>query len=162
MTDRARATRDLDLAARDVGADDAEVRDALVEALQSDPQNDFFEFRLAGFKAIVVEGALGPVWRASVDCRLDGRTFDRVVIDVVVRASEVQRTESIPLPGTLSFADVPVVEIVTVDLYQHSAEKLHAMVRTYGDRPSSRVKDLADLVLFIDAGSSRRQSWRGH
>jgi hypothetical protein len=117
---------------------------------RSDPQGDFFEFRLDKFRAMGIDGAMGPVWRASVDCRLDGRTFDHVVIDVVVRTSEVQRTELIALPGTLSFADVPTVEIVAVDLYQHFAEKLHALLRDYDDRPSSRVKDLADLILFID------------
>jgi hypothetical protein len=99
-----------------------------------------------------IDGALGPLWRASVDCHLDGRTFDRVVIDLVVRESEVQRTEPLRLPGTLSFADLPPVEILAVDLNQHFAEKLHAMVRDYGDRPSSRVKDLGDLVLFLDTG----------
>lgn len=26
------------------------------------------------------------------------------------------------------------------------------MIREYGDRPSSRVKDLADLILFLDIG----------
>lgn len=123
-----------------------------MEVLLSDPQGDFFEFRLAKFRAMGVDSAMGPVWRASVDCRLDGRTFDHIVIDVVVRSSEVQRTESITLPGTLSFADVPTIEIVAVDLYQHFAEKLHALVRDYGDRPSSRVRDLADLILFIDGG----------
>lgn len=95
---------------------------------------------------------MGPVWRASVDCRLDGRTFDHVVIDVVVRTSEIQRTEVITLPGTLAFADLPTVDIVAIDLFQHFAEKLHALIRDYSDRPSSRVKDLADLILFIDAG----------
>jgi hypothetical protein len=152
VADRARTTKDLDLAARHIGADDADVREALVEALLSDPQGDFFEFRLDKFKAVGIDGAIGPVWRAGVDCRLDGRTFDHVVIDIVVRTSEVQRTEWIPLLGTLAFADLPTVEIVAVDLHQHFAEKLHALVRNYGDRPSSRVKDLADLVLFIDGG----------
>jgi hypothetical protein len=99
-----------------------------------------------------IDGAMGPVWRASVDCRLDGRTFDRVVIDIVARTSEAQRTESIRLPGTLAFADLPIVEVVAVDLNQHFAEKLHAMIRDYSDRPSTRVKDLADLILFIDTG----------
>lgn len=47
--------------------------------------------------------------------------------------------------------------IVAVDLSQHFAEKLHALVREYGDRPSSRVKDLADLILFIDGGLEPRR-----
>ena len=152
IADRARTTKDLDLAARHTGGTDADVREALVEAILADPQGDFFEFRLDKFTAMGIDGAMGPVWRASVDCRLDGRTFDHVVIDIVVRSSEVQRTEPIPLLGTLSFADLPTVEILAVDLHQHFAEKLHALVRSYGDRPSSRVKDLADLILFIDGG----------
>jgi hypothetical protein len=39
-----------------------------------------------------------------------------------------------------------------VDLNQHFAEKLHAMVRQYGEGPSTRVKDLVDLMLFIESG----------
>ena len=40
-----------------------------------------------------------------------------------------------------------------VDVAQHAAEKFHAMARTYaGDRPSSRVKDLVDVVLLAEAG----------
>jgi hypothetical protein len=41
---------------------------------------------------------------------------------------------------------------MAVDLDQHFAEKLHAMVRQYGERQSTRVKDLADLMLFIESG----------
>lgn len=40
-----------------------------------------------------------------------------------------------------------------VDVAQHAAEKFHAMARTYaGGRPSSRVKDLVDVVLLAEAG----------
>jgi hypothetical protein len=150
LTDRARATRDIDVAIREGNDEHLDVREALVEALLVDRQGDYFEFRLDRFRDMNIDGALGPVWRASVDCLLDGRTFDRVVVDVVTRPSEAQRVEPIRLPGTLSFAEIPPVEILAVDLNQHFAEKLHAMVRQYGDRPSSRVKDLVDLILFID------------
>lgn len=151
LTDRARSTKDLDVAVRDQ-ENGEDLRELLIEALAADPQGDFFEFRVDRFREVTVDGAPGPVWRAGVDCLLDGRTFDRVVIDLVTRPSEVQRVEAIRLPGTLSFAEIPPVEILAVDLDQHFAEKLHAMVRQYGDRPSSRVKDLADLILFIDMG----------
>jgi hypothetical protein len=52
----------------------------------------------------------------------------------------------------LSFAGLEPIEILAVDLNQHFAEKLHAMVRQYGDWPSTRVKDLVDLMLFIESG----------
>lgn len=152
LGDRARATKDLDLALRGGGPDGDEVREQLVEAIMADPQSDFFEFRLDRFRQERIDSALGPLWRASVDGLLDGRTFDRVVIDLVVRESETKRVEPLLLPGTLGFAGLPHVAILAVDLRQHFAEKLHALVRTYGDRPSSRVKDLVDLLLFIDLG----------
>jgi Nucleotidyl transferase AbiEii toxin, Type IV TA system len=155
IPDRARRTKDIDLARRELedhaGAEQ-EVHRLLVEAILPDPQGDLFEFRLAGFRQMRIEGIPGDVFRANVDCRLDGRTFDRVTIDVATRTSEVQHVERIRLPGTLAFAEVPTVEIVAVDLNQHFAEKLHAMTRLYGDRQSSRVKDLVDLVLFIETG----------
>lgn len=126
LTDRARATRDLDMAVRGVAADGLRIRDLL--------------------------GAPSPVWRANLDGHLAGRTFDRVVADIVAGTSDVERVERLSLPGTLSFAGLAPVEILAVDLHQHFAEKLHAMVRRYGDRQSTRVKDLADLVLFVEAG----------
>ncbi len=152
LVDRARATKDLDVAFRDGTDDGIDIHEYLVEALVTDPQGDFFEFRLHGFRETTVAGTPAPVWRGSVECLLDGRTFDRVAVDIVTRQSEVQRVEPVRLPGTLSFAGIEPVEILAVDLNQHFAEKVHAIVRQYGDRPSSRVKDLVDLVLFLDLG----------
>ena len=66
MADRARTTKDIDLAARHTDGTDADVREALVDVLLSDPQGDFFEFRLDKFRPMGIHGAMGPVWRASV------------------------------------------------------------------------------------------------
>lgn len=152
LTDRARATKDLDLALLGGDLVDLQVRDMLVAALQSNPQRDFFEFRIDRFRPTVAEGAPSSIWRASLDGRLDGRTFDRVVADIVVGGRDTDRVESLPLPGTLAFAGLPPVAILTVDLDQHFADKLHAMIRWRGERRSTRVKDLADLMLFIGTG----------
>jgi hypothetical protein len=152
LIDRARTTRDLDLALLDFDVDGAQVRDLLADALLSSPEPDFFEFRIERFRLTSIEGAPAPVWRASLDGHLDGRTFNKVVADIVVAGPDSCRVEPLRLPGTLSFAGLAPVEILAVDLNQHFAEKLHAMVRRYGVRPSTRVKDLADLMLFIESG----------
>jgi hypothetical protein len=48
--------------------------------------------------------------------------------------------------GLLAFAGLDQVEVRTLAIEQHLAEKVHAYTRTYaGDRPSSRVKDLIDI-----------------
>jgi hypothetical protein len=83
---------------------------------------------------------------------LAGRQFAAVRVDVVVRPDEISRTERLLFPGSLVFAGIEPAEVEVVDRAQHFAEKLHALTRTYTTRPSTRVKDLADLVLLVDDG----------
>jgi Nucleotidyl transferase AbiEii toxin, Type IV TA system len=82
-------------------------------------------------------------------------------LDIVSRAGEISETEQLPLPGVLSFAGFPTHEIEVVARERHFAEKLHAMTRIYADRPSSRVRDLADLILMIDEGFDDLPKLRG-
>jgi hypothetical protein len=147
--ERARATRDLDLALRD---GDDNLRGELAAALGEDPDGDWFEFEVSPPRALPAAEAGWPSHRFSVDARLAGRTFAGVNVDVVVRPGEIEHTERLRLPGVLAFAGVESREIEAVDRVQHFAEKLHALTRTYGDRPNSRVKDLPDLVLLIGDG----------
>jgi hypothetical protein len=67
-------------------------------------------------------------------------------------------TQPVALPGTLQFAGIPGRTIETVSGEQHFAEKLHALTRDYGERPNTRIKDLIDLVLLIDAGLEPNQT----
>jgi hypothetical protein len=152
LPDRARATRDIDLAIRTDLEDEAALREELIEALVQDPQEDLFEFRLDSLRMLSVVDTRGAVWRARLDVRLDGRTFEHVVVDIVGGEADLVHTELVRLPGMLSFADLDPVAIEAVDRLQHFAEKLHALTQTYGERPNSRVKDLADIVLLIDDG----------
>jgi hypothetical protein len=49
------------------------------------------------------------------------------------------------------FAGIGAVEVPTLAIEQHLAEKLHAYTRTYaGGRPSTRVKDLVDVVVIAN------------
>jgi hypothetical protein len=152
LGDRARSTRDLDLAVRQAGEDAATVRDHLIEALATDPEGDGFEFRVGQAKAIDLDEAGRAGWRFAVDARLDGRTFANVRLDVVARTEEISATDRITLRSMLAFAGFPDHEIEAVDPAQHFAEKLHAFTRPHGDRANSRVKDLPDLLLLMDQG----------
>jgi Nucleotidyl transferase AbiEii toxin, Type IV TA system len=149
---RARTTRDLDLALRQAVRDGDEVRERVIEALAEDPEGDGFEFRIGPTRAIDVDEAGRPGWRFLVDARLDGRTFAKVRLDVVARAEEISATDRVRLPSVLAFAGFPDHEVEAVDPAQHFAEKLHAFTRPYGERPNSRVKDLPDLVLLVQDG----------
>src|SRR6266545_2733562 len=152
LGDRARTTRDLDLALRQATQDGEAVRERLIEAMADDPEGDGFEFRIGQARAIDVDEAGRPGWRLLVDARLDGRTFAKVRIDVVARPEEISSTDRVLLRSVLAFAGFPDHEVEAVDPAQHFAEKLHAFTRPYGDRPNSRVKDLPDLVLLVEGG----------
>jgi predicted nucleotidyltransferase component of viral defense system len=91
----------------------------------------------------------GQRWRVAAT--LAGRIFDRTVIDVAFAAAPVQAPDQITTSGLLEFAGIDAVEVPTLAIEQHLAEKLHAYTRTYaGERPSTRVKDLVDVVVIAN------------
>lgn len=153
LGNRARVTKDLDLAVLDSAIDHETIRTELIEALDQDPENDWFEFRVAEGNPLNPDEAGRPGVRLPVEVLLAGRTFAKVRVDVVARADETSATEKIHRPSVLEFADKPPIEIEVVSRAQHFAEKLHALTREYGDgQLSSRVKDLPDIILLIDDG----------
>jgi hypothetical protein len=151
---RCRSTRDLDLATLAAPSDGAEVHGRLVDALAVDGQADGFVFAVAAPRQMTADRGGRPGWRFPVDTRLAGRTFVKVRLEVVARADEIDGgVEDLTFRSALAFAGLPPsVTVRAVDLEQHAAEKLHALTRTYGDRPNTRVKDLVDLVLLIEMG----------
>lgn len=150
--DRARTTKDLDLAVAAPIEGAEAVRELLAQAFAEDPYGDWFRFSLGGVQPITPDEAGRPGWRASVRADLDGRQFATITVDIVARTEEIAETETIVLPNSLSFAGLPAVELEAVSRAQHFAEKLHAYTLERGERENTRVKDLTDLVLLIENG----------
>ena len=152
LGDRARSTRDLDLAVREAESSAAALRELLIDCLSVDREQDGFEFLVAEPTLVMPDEAGRPGWRFPVESRMGGRTFARVRVEVVARADEIAKTQRVELPGLLDFAGLERHEVEVVDPAQHFAEKVHALTRTYGGRPNTRVRDLPDSVLLIDEG----------
>ena len=87
-----------------------------------------------------------------MESTLAGTQFGFLKLDVAPRTEELEPTERVPLRNTLAFADVRSRTVELIDINRHAAEKLHALTRTYGDRPNTRVRDLVDLVLLLEYG----------
>ncbi len=151
MPDRARATRDIDLADTHA-ATIADAVDGVIEAIGEDPFGDHFNFRVTRRRRLSDDGHRGPVERLSVDALIGGRVFEKFVVDVVVASGSMPPPDVLVLGEVVGFAGVPGVEVLVIDLRTHWAEKLSAYCRRYGDRPNTRVKDLVDLVLLIEQG----------
>jgi len=150
--DRARATRDLDLAVRGPAPEPGALRTVLVEALERDPHGDWFQFAVGSGRELTADAAGRPGWRFPAEARLAGRPFAQVSVDIVARPEEIGGTERIALPGVLAFAGLPDGSVEVVDRDQHFAEKLHALTQTYGDRPNTRTRDLVDMMMLVEDG----------
>ena len=148
MPERARSTRDIDLAL----ANDLEPVDRLLQDLVEDPFGDYFSFRITRRRELSNIRGRGLVVRLSLDALLGYRMFERFVVDVVAGEGLPATTERVQLGRALGFAGLPIVEMAVIDLRTHWAEKLSAYLSRYDDRPNTRVKDLVDLVLLVEHG----------
>lgn len=150
---RARATKDLDLVLSGPRIDVAEeLEDALQDALESTSFDDGFVFDVRRPRPHRAEDEAPNTWRVIVDSRVHGSRFQEIPLDIV-NAAEVNGAEMLPVRDLLggSMASVRAISVA-----RHAAEKIHAISRLYAyDRPSSRVKDLVDLVLLEEAGELR-------
>jgi hypothetical protein len=89
-----------------------------------------------------------------VTATLAGRIFERAVVDIAFAAAPVHAPDAVATSNLLQFAGIDGVEVPTLGIEQHLAEKLHAYTRLYaGGRPSTRVKDLVDVVVIASTSA---------
>lgn len=141
----ARSTKDADFEWR---LDEEDAVELLLDAATVD-LGDRFTFALErADEASDLPGG-GQRWRIAAT--LAGRIFERTVIDVAFAAAPVQVPDQVRTSGLLEFAGVDAVEVPTLSIEQHLAEKLHAYTRVFaGGRRSTRVKDLVDVVVIAN------------
>lgn len=150
VRDAARLTKDIDLGLRDDVPSVTELHERLSDALTLDPVGDDFVLTVAPLVSLGSEQGAPLTWRVKVDAELAGRHFGRIQLDVSPRSHELQATDRIQLPNSLDFAGIPATTIEVVEIHRHAAEKFHAMLRDFGDRDNSRVRDLVDLVILVE------------
>lgn len=150
--ERARATQDLDLAMRDLATD--EVTEALRDAGELDV-DDHLTFRVQETTAVMPQAAPYGGSRLSVVPLLGGRPFQPFPLDVGVGDAMSGTPDMLPGGLDLSFAGLSTLEVPSVPMEVHLAEKLHALsFRWEGDRINTSVKDLVDVMLLMNAGLS--------
>ena len=142
----ARTTKDIDV---DWKLNKEDAVELLIDAAALE-LDDGFEFTVERTSDDAdLGGDTGQRW--SVTASVAGRQFERVAIDVGFATEPVLEPETIVSSQLLAFADVQPVHVPAVAIEQHVAEKLHAYTRIYaGEKPSSRVKDLVDLIVIAN------------
>ena len=144
----ARSTKDADFEWR---LDKEEAVEMLLDAAALD-LGDRFTFALERADEETELPGGGQRWRVAAT--LAGRIFERAVIDVAFAAAPVHAPEQIATSNLLEFAGLAGVQVPTLGIEQHLAEKLHAYTRQYaGGRRSTRVKDLVDVVVIANTSA---------
>lgn len=141
----ARATTDIDISAR--GSLDT-ITDSMNEAAALE-MNDYFAIRIGEITKPVDEV---QTFRFSVDVLYKGgRTFEPIKIDVGFADPWLGEAQKLTGRALLDFAGIAPVSVRVIPIVQHLAEKIHAYTTQYGAHGSTRVKDLVDMVLLINA-----------
>ncbi len=158
---QARATKDIDLSVRDVysvgeengaGMDSELIRREMQDAVNA-PVADYFSFTIA--KAVLdLENAPCCGYRFPVEARMAGRLFSKFDLDAAFGDVWLTPHEMKTAPDWLGFAGIapPVIPLISNE--QQFAEKLHTYTLPR-NRVNSRVKDLVDLVLLLEAGEMK-------
>lgn len=144
LGNRARTTKDMDLLAL-YTADN--IHGLLVKLSKADLE-DFFSFQVnkPATSSIDVTGGI----RYNVISFLDGRRFEQFHIDIGVNDQLIESPELIKMPSWLEFANIKPTAVPCYSISQQIAEKFHALTKPYVSGPTSRVKDLIDILLLAD------------
>jgi hypothetical protein len=81
-----------------------------------------------------------------------GRLFVAFSVDIGFGDIITPPTEEIEGSNWLDFFGISPARFEAISLEQQFAEKIHAMSAGRGGRENSRVKDLVDVILLIEAG----------
>lgn len=154
---KARTTKDIDLAVphpRDLATIDPDPLEAVYELLQESTEQDLsdhFTFRVGPPKQ-ELEGPPYGGARFKIEARIGSELFSTFQIDVSLGDSVVDSPEWLIGESLLDFAGIQPVRVPVLPAAQQFAEKIHAFTLPRGDQLNTRVKDLADLILFIEMG----------
>lgn len=150
LQDVTRTTKDIDLVHRQniASAEEALINSQRVEI------DDFFDISLERVGQLGDQAETALRYRARAE--LAGRLFDEVLVDIGNTEILIDEPEILRGSDLLEFANIATLEVPTLPLEQHIAEKVHAYTRTYGQGlGSTRAKDLVDLVLIASHSSPR-------
>jgi hypothetical protein len=156
----ARTTTDVDLFRRSLSLNDA-LED--LRHLAAADLGDFFRFDYTGFAA-AIDGNQQPYaegYQVSFDVYIGANKKDSFHVDLVVN---VVTTDQVDIAQPANALDLPKLPSNPYRLYpvvDQIADKVCATLARYGGSPSSREKDLVDLVVLavtqgVDATNLRR------
>ncbi len=141
----ARYTRDIDLATCRLDLSSAIGE---LERLAALDLGDFVTFELRTCEPIKADDDYREGCRITFGVHLGGREKQSVSVDLVSDQVECEKPDKVTPVDRLEVGDLPVFDYSVYPVSKAIAEKYCGIIERYGGKPSSRVKDLIDLVIY--------------
>jgi hypothetical protein len=153
---QARTTKDIDLTITASGqaggvVEEAERVRGLLQQASSVNLPDGFIFFI-GESVLELNAPPEGGSRYPARATMAGRTFARFHVDVGIGDDTLDPVDRIEGDGWFDFAGLPRPEFRMISREQQFSEKIHAYTLPRVERENSRVKDLVDLLLLLQAG----------
>ena len=144
-TPSARATRDIDLLSQEENLDKAlsELR-----RLASLDLGDFVRFEFAGSKPIKAEDEYRSGLKVTFVPLLGARKLQPISVDLVIDQIPCGEPQVLTPADRIEVEEVPVFNYKVYPIANSIADKLCGIIEMHNGRPSSRVKDLVDLLVY--------------
>ncbi len=136
----ARHSKDLDIAY----AGDLDLAADAVSATAATDLGDYFIFAAGNVKAVLTGPT--PGMRIPIKSRIGPKPFSSFHIDVVLEEGLTATPESVEPLSPIRIEGLTQVRYRTYPLVDHLADKHAAMIETHNGRPSTRYRDLVDVV----------------
>lgn len=141
----ARSTRDIDLATDGATIDEA-VRDLRRRAEKD--AGDFMTFVFRGAEPIKADDEYRDGRTVMFDAYLGAKMVQRVAVDLVSDSVGVGEPDWLRPADRLEVSGLQTCDYPVYPSSRAVADKVCGIVERHGGRPSSRVKDLADIVKY--------------
>ena len=146
-TTNARYTRDIDLTTSrlDINAAVDELK-----ILASKDLDDFVSFQYVSCNPIKAEDEYREGCTVSFDVFLGAKRVQTVSVDLVADEINCGAPERISPVDRIELSDIESYDYLVYPAEKALADKVCGIVERHGDRPSSRVKDLVDIVVYAE------------
>lgn len=146
----ARYTRDIDL-----GANQIDVAEAVneLEMLASIDLDDFLTYELVSVEPIKIQDKYRDGFTLRFSASLGAKAMCDITVDLVADQVEYSTLELISPADRLDVAGLSVCDYPVYSVERALTDKFFGIVERYNGRPSSRVKDLVDIVIYLKTES---------
>lgn len=141
----ARATRDIDLLARDATLDEAVER---LKALAAQDLGDFVRFEFEDARPIKADDEYRSGMNLTFVPWLGAKRMQPVSVDLVVDEVPLERVDHVTQADRIDVRGIEVCDYAVYPAEVALPDKLAGIVECHGERPSSRVKDLVDIAVY--------------